>query len=62
MDDWDKNANSISGSLLGTAIGDALGLPYEGLTGNYPHRGAFFSTIAGHRGAISRLSSMYSFH
>jgi ADP-ribosylglycohydrolase len=29
--------NSITGSLLGTAIGDALGLPYEGLT---PQRAA----------------------
>jgi ADP-ribosyl-[dinitrogen reductase] hydrolase len=32
MDDWEKRADAISGSLWGTAIGDALGLPYEGLS------------------------------
>lgn len=31
MNDGEKRADAISGSLLGTAIGDALGLPYEGL-------------------------------
>ena len=32
MDDWCLRADRINGSLLGTAIGDALGLPYEGLS------------------------------
>lgn len=32
MIDWDSPTDSIHGCLLGTAVGDALGLPYEGLT------------------------------
>lgn len=32
MSEWDSRVDSIHGCLLGTAIGDALGLPYEGLS------------------------------
>ncbi len=32
MIDWDSRTDSIHGCLLGTAVGDALGLPYEGLS------------------------------
>jgi ADP-ribosyl-[dinitrogen reductase] hydrolase len=28
------NEKAITGSILGTAVGDALGLPYEGLSPN----------------------------
>lgn len=32
MSEWDSRVDSIHGCLLGTAIGDTLGLPYEGLS------------------------------
>ncbi|WP_372371487.1 ADP-ribosylglycohydrolase family protein [Candidatus Uabimicrobium sp. HlEnr_7] len=40
------NKNSIVGCLLGTAVGDALGLPWEGLSAN--RQRAFISNIKKH--------------
>lgn len=40
------NSDSIIGCLLGTAIGDAIGLPYEGLSKRRQYR--LYPTLKGH--------------